>query len=329
MQRLQTLLLRVGAAVIAAGALAGTSVAQDGYPNQQIRIVVPFSAGGGNDITARLLGDHMHRLLGQPVIVDNRPGANAQVGTQAVAKAVPDGYTLLVASGEIAVNPHLYKNMAYDWDRDLATITRLVIVPNVLVVNLDVPANNVQELITYAKANPKTTFSSAGVGNPTHLAGELFNKMAGVKLLHVPYKGVAPSLADVVGKQISMTFSSIGAALPFIEAGKLRAIAVTSFKRVSMMPNVPAVAEYPPLAGYELVNFFGFFAPANTPEATVRRLSTTTGQILREPEISARLRGLGFEPAPSTPVQFRELIRSESKKFARIIIDADVKLDTE
>ena len=204
-----------------------------------------------------------------------------------------------------------------------------MIVPNVLVVNLDVPANNVQELIAYAKANPKVTFSSAGVGNPTHLAGELFNKMAGVKFMHVPYKGVAPSLADVVGKHITMSFSSIGAALPLIEGGKLKAVAVTSSKRVSVMPNVPAVAEYPPLAGYELVNFFGFFAPANTPEVIVRRLSTTAGQILREPEVAERLRGMGFEPAPGTPEQFREFIRGESKKSARIIIDADVKLETE
>lgn len=328
MQRLQKIMWHMGAVVVAAGGLAGTSAAQDAYPNQNIKIIVPFSAGGGNDITARLLGEHMRRLMGQSVIVDNRPGANAMIGTQVVAKAAPDGYTLLVASGEIAVNPHLYKNMAYDWDRDLAPITMLVTVPNVLVVNLDVPAKNVQELIAYAKTNPKVTFSSAGIGNPTQLAAELFNKMAGVKFLHVPYKGVAPALADVMGKSITMTFSSIGAALPLIEGGKLRAIAVTSLKRVPMMPNVPAVAEYPPLAGYELVNFFGFYAPANTSENIVRKLNTTAGQILREAEVVARLRDLGFEPAPNTPEQFRAFIRAESKKYARIIVDANVKLDT-
>lgn len=329
MHGLQKLLWHVGAVVVAAGGWAGTSAAQDAYPNQNIKIIVPFSAGGGNDITARLLGENMRRLMGQSVIVDNRPGANAMIGTQAVAKAAPDGYTVLVTSGEIAVNPHLYKNMAYDWDRDLAPITSLVTVPNVLVVNLDVPAKSVQELIAYAKSNPKVTFSSAGVGNPTQLAGELFNRMAGVKFLHVPYKGVAPALGDVMSRNITMTFSSIGAALPLIEGGKVRALAVSSLTRVPMMPNVPAVAEYPPLAGYELVNFFGFYAPANTPETIVRRLSVTAGQILREEKVVARLRQLGFEPNPNTPEQFRAYIRAESRKYARIIIDANVKLDTD
>jgi len=319
----------LGVAAAAVAAVAVTGYAQEPYPSQQIKIIVPFPAGGGTDITARLLGEQIRKAMGQPVVVDNRPGASGMVGTQAAAKSPADGYTLLVASGEIAVNPHLYKSMAYDWDRDLAPVSLLVKVPNVLVVNMDVPAKNVQELIAYAKGFPpnKLTFSSSGIGNPQQLTGELFNKMAGVQILHVPYKGAAPQVADVAGKHITMTFCSIAAALPLIEGGKVRPIAVTSRTRVSMMPDIPAIAEYPPLAGFDLVNFFGFFAPAGTPDPIVRRLSAVAGQAFRTAEVSARLKELGFEPAPGTPEQFREFIREESKKFARIIVEANVKAE--
>ncbi len=180
----------------------GTSSAQEQYPSREIKIIVPFPAGGGTDITARLLGEQLRKILGQSTVIDNRAGASGMIGTQAVAKATPDGYLLLVASGEMAVNPHLYKSMAYDWEKDLATITNLVKVPNVLVVNADVPAKSVQELIAYAKDNPrKLTFSSSGIGNPQQLTGELFNKMAGVQIIHVPYKGAAPQIADVAGNR--------------------------------------------------------------------------------------------------------------------------------
>src|SRR5207344_1741935 len=226
-------------------------LAQAPYPSQQVRIICAFPAGGGTDLTARLLADQLSKPLAQPVVVENRTGASGMIGTGAVAKSPADGYTLLVASGEIAVNPHLYPKMAYDWEKDLQPITLLVKVPNVLAVNMDVPAANVPELIAYAKQNPgKLTFSSSGVGNPQQLTGELFNKMAGVKILHVPYKGAAPQLADVAGKHITMTFSSIAAALPLIESKRMRPIGVTSSARVTALPDVPAIAEYPPLAGF-------------------------------------------------------------------------------
>jgi len=304
------------------------AAAQPAYPSKPIRIIIPFAPGGTNDILARLLGPRLTESWGQPVVVDNRPGASGMIGTQAATKAVPDGYTLLVASGEMAVNPHLYKTMAYDWEKDLTPITNLVKVPNVLVVNTDVPAKNVQELIAYAKENAgKLTFSSSGIGNPQQLAGELFNKLAGVKINHVPYKGAAPQLADVAGKHITMTFSSIAAALPLIESGKVKPIAVTSLARVSMMPDVPTVAEYPPLASYELVNFFGFYGPPRLPDPLLRRLNSAAVQGFNDRELVAKLKGLGFEPATSTPEQFRDFIRAESKKFAKIIVDADVKLE--
>ena len=301
--------------------------AQAPYPSQQIRIVCPFPAGGGTDLTSRLLGEQLHKMLGQPVVVDNRTGASGMIGTDAAAKSKPDGYTLLVASGEIALNPHLYPKMAYDWDRDLQPITLLVKVPNVFAVNMDVPAKTVAELIAHAKQNPgKLTFSSSGVGNPQQLTGELFNKMAGVQILHVPYKGAAPQLAAVAGKEVSMTYVSIGAAKPFIDGQRIRPIAVTSLTRVSALPDVPAIAEYPPLAGFELVNFFGFFAPAGLPDPILRRLNAAAVQTMKMPELAAKFRNMGFEPAPSTPEQFREFIRAESAKFARIIVEAGVKL---
>ena len=314
-------------AVILGAACAPSGLAQTAYPAQQIRIICPFPAGGGTDLTARILGEQFHKSLGQPVVVDNRTGASGMIGTGAAAKSPPDGYTLLVASGEIAVNPHLYPKMAYDWDRDLQPISLLVKVPNVLAVNTDVPARNVAELIAYAKQNVgKLTFSSSGVGNPQQLTGELFNKMAGVQIRHVPYKGAAPQIADVAGKHITMTFVSIGAAKPFIDSGRIRPIAVTSTTRVAALPDVPAIAEYAPLASFELVNFFGFLGPAGMPDPVLRKLNAAAVQTLKMPEVEAKLRSMGFEPAPNSPEQFREFIRSESAKFGKIIVEAGVKL---
>ena len=302
--------------------------AQAQYPTQQIRIICPFPAGGGTDLTARLLAEQMQKIFGQPVVVDNRTGASGMIGTEAAAKAKPDGYTLLVASGEMALNPHLYPKMAYDWDRDLQPITLLVKVPNVMAVNMDIPAKSVAELIAYAKQNPgKLTFSSSGVGNPQQLTGELFNKMAGVQIRHVPYKGAAPQLAAVAGKEVSLTYVSIGAAKPFIEGKRIRPIGVTSATRVAALPDVPAIAEHPPLAGFELVNVFGFFGPAGMPDPILRRLNATAVQIMKMPELVTKFRGLGFEPSPNTPEQFRDFIRTQSAKFAKIIVEAGIKLE--
>ena len=254
----------------------GVAHAQPTYPTQQIRIICPFPAGGGTDLSARLLAEQMQKILGQPVVVDNRTGASGMIGTEAAARAKPDGYTLLVASGEIALNPHLYAKMAYDWDRDIQPITLLVKVANVMAVNADVPVKNVAELIAYAKQNPgKLTFSSSGVGNPQQLTGELFNKVAGVQIRHVPYKGAAPQLAAVAGKEVSLTYVSIGAAKPFIDSKRIRPIGVTSTTRVAALPDVPAIAEHAPLAGFELVNFFGFFGPAGLPGPILQRLNAT------------------------------------------------------
>ena len=319
--------LNAACLAVALSSAATIAHAQGTYPQQQIRIICPFPAGGGTDLTARLLAEQLHKALGQPVVVDNRTGASGMIGTEAAARSKPDGYTLLVASGEIALNPHLYPKIAYDWDRDLQPITLLVKVPNVMAVNTDIPAKSVADLIAHAKQNPgKLTFSSSGVGNPQQLTGELFNKMAGVQIRHVPYKGAAPQLAAVAGKEVSLTYVSIGAAMPFIQGNRIRPIGVTSSTRVSVLPDVPAIAEHPPLAGFELVNFFGFFGPGGLPEPVLKRLNALAVQAIKSPELAGKLRGFGFEPSPTSPEQFREFIRNESAKFARIIAEAGVKL---
>lgn len=324
-------LSRSGRAILATAVLfgaAGAAQAQAPYPSQQIRIVCAFPAGGGTDLTSRLLAGEMQKIFGQPVVVENRTGASGMIGTDTAAKAKPDGYTLLVASGEMALNPHLYPKMAYDWDRELQPITRLVTVPNVMAVHAEVPAKSVAELIAHAKKNPeKLTFSSSGVGNPQQLTGELFNKMAGVKIRHVPYKGAAPQLAALAGGEVTLTYVSIGAAKPFIESGRIRPIGVTSTKRVAVLPDVPAIAEYPPLAGFELVNFFGFHGPAGLPDPILKRLNATAGQIMKMPDLVAKFRSLGFEPSPTSPEEFRRFIRNESAKFAKIIAEAGIKLE--
>ncbi len=301
--------------------------AQTQYPRQPIKIVCAFPAGGGTDLTSRLLGEQLQKILGQQVIVENRTGASGMIGTGFVAKGPTDGYTLLVNSGEVALNPHLYKDkMAYDWDRELQPITLLVKVPNLLAVNMEIPAKSVGELIAYAKSN-KLTFSSSGVGNPQQLTGEMFNKMAGIRIEHVPYKGAAPQLAALAGNHVTMTFVSIGAARPFIDANKIRPIGVTSTTRVAALPDVPAISEYPPLASFELVNFFGFQGPAGMPDPVLRTLNAAAVQALKTPDMASKLRASGFEPTPTSPEQFREFIRSESAKFAKIIADAGIKFE--
>jgi tripartite-type tricarboxylate transporter receptor subunit TctC len=325
------LLRRCGAALsLLLLALTPAAMAQSTYPSQTIKLVVPYLAGGGVDIVARLLGEQLRAQEGWNVIVDNKPGASGMIGTQFVARAPADGYTLLMsASGEIVVTPHLFKKqMAYDADKDLQPITLMVKVPNVLVVNTDIPARNIAELIAHGKANPgKLTFSSSGIGNSQHLAGELFNTMAGTQIVHVPYKGASQQLTDVAAKQVSMTFVSIASALPLIKSGQIKAIAVTSRERVPALPDTPALTEHKPLAGYELVNWFGFFAPAGIPAPVLARISDAAQKALKNPEFAKKLLAQGGEPTPDTPEGFRAFVRAESAKFQRIIIESKVTLE--
>jgi tripartite-type tricarboxylate transporter receptor subunit TctC len=292
-------------------------------------VIVPHAAGGGVDILARNLGEHIRPLLGQPFVVDNKPGANGMIGAQQAASAVPDGYTLLMASaGEIAISPHLFRKMQYDPFKDLQPITLGTKVPNVLTVHPAVPAKNAEELIALAKARPgELTYGSSGIGNLQHLNGELFNKLAGTRITHVPYKGAAPQIADLAAGQITMGYTSVAAAIGLIRAGKLRPIGVTSKERVRAIPDVPSLSETPVLADYELNNWFGLFAPAGVSPVNVQVVHAAAVKALSSAELQKILVEQGGIPAPGTPDAFRALIASDSKKFAQIIRDVNIPME--
>jgi len=318
-------------AFLATAAAAGVSpaFAQAGYPDHPIRIIVGYAAGGGVDIIARLLSEPMKNALNQTVIVENRTGASAMIASNAVAKAAPDGYTLLAAaSGEVAINQHLFKDkMSYDASRELTPLALVGIVPCVVVVAETTPVHNPKELIAYAKANAgKLSFSSSGVGNPQQLAGELMNSMAGIKVLHVPYRGSAPAVTDVATGAVTMSFSSLAAALPLINSGKIRAVAVTSKERMPQLPDVPPLSEGAPgLAGYELLNWFGLFITAGTPPAIVERLNGIINKALKDPAIADKLMPQGIVPKTMTPSEYKSFVDSETAKFGKIVQLANIK----
>ena len=305
--------------------------AQGGYPDRPIHMLVGYSAGGGVDIVARLLGEPMKAALGQSVIVENRPGASAMIAANAVAKAAPDGLTLLmVASGEVAINQHLFKDkMPYDPARELTAVALVGIVPCVIVVAATTPVHNAAELIAYARANRgKLSFSSSGVGNPQQLAGELMNSMAGTDVLHVPYRGSAPAVTDVATGAVTMSFSSLAAALPLIRDGRIRAVAVTSRERMPQLPDVAPLAEAAPeLKDYELLNWFGLFAPAATPEPIVNRLNEIVAAGLRDPSIAEKLQAQGIVPRIMTPAEYRAFVRAETEKFGKIVAQANIRME--
>jgi tripartite-type tricarboxylate transporter receptor subunit TctC len=321
--------LATAASLAAAGKLS-LAFAQTGYPDHPVRIIVGYAAGGGVDIVARLLGEPLRAELGQTVIVENRTGASAMIASNTVAKAAPDGYTLLAAaSGEVAINQHLFKDkMTYDASRELTPLALVGIVPCVVVVAEATPVHNPKELIAYAKANAgKLTFSSSGVGNPQQLAGELMNSMAGTNVLHVPYRGSAPAVTDVATGAVTMSFSSLAAALPLINGGKLRAVAVTSKERMPQLPDVPPLSEGSPgLAGYELLNWFGLFITAGTPPAIVDRLNGIVNKALKDPTIADKLMVQGIVPKTMSPAEYKTFVDSETAKFGRIVQAANIKM---
>ncbi len=312
-----------------AALLAGPAWAQGAYPSRPIRILVGYPAGGGVDLVARLLGEAMKAALGQPVIVENRPGASAMIAAQAVATAAPDGYTLLAAAaGEIATNQFLFKDkMTYDPLRQLAPVALVGIVPCVVVVKATTPVHNPAELIAYARAHRGAlSFSSSGIGNPQQLAGELMNSMAGTDVLHVPYRGAAPAVTDVAVGAVTMSFTSLAAALPLIQDGKLRAVAVTSRDRMPQLPDVETLSEgVPELKGYELLNWFALFATAGTPEPIVARLNAIANAALRDPAIAKKLEVQGIVPRPMTPTEFKAFVAGEAEKFGQIIARANIR----
>jgi tripartite-type tricarboxylate transporter receptor subunit TctC len=316
------------AVLASAGAalLAGRASAED----RTVRIISGFPAGGGIDVSARLLVDPLKDALGLSTIVENRTGAAGMIAANTVAKATPDGHTMLMAtSGEIAIAQHLYKEkMTYDPLKDLAAVALIGIVPCVVVVAEATPVHNPQELIAYAEANAgKLSFSSSGVGNPQQLAGELMNMMAGINVLHVPYRGAAPAVTDVATGAVTMSFTSLAAAQGLMQSGKLRAVAVTSLERIPQLPDVePLQNGAPGLKGYELLNWFGLFTTGGTPAAMVKRLNDITNTRLAEPKIAQTLSAQGIVPRKTNPDEFKAFVRSESQKFAGIIEKANIKL---
>jgi tripartite-type tricarboxylate transporter receptor subunit TctC len=308
----------------ACGLACGMACAQN-YPQRPVRLVVPFPAGGSTDIVGRTVALKLTELWGQSVIVDNRPGGGTMIGTEAVARAAPDGYTLLVTPAPFTINPSLLKKVPYDALNDFAPITLINTTPLVLVVNPGVPAKSVKELIALAKANPgKLNFGSSTIGGSNHLAGEFFNAMAGVKMVHVPYKGNAPALTDLVGGHIDLIFNGLTSALPLIKTDKLRALAVTSLKRAGALPEVPTIDESG-LKGFEAVAWNGLAAPAATPREVIAKISTDVLKVVNSPELHERLKSEGSDPVGDTPAEFAAFLRNEIAKWAKVIKFAKVK----
>ena len=297
------------------------------YPTKPIRIVVAYTPAGATDILARTIGQKLTEAWGQAVIIDNRPGANGNIGTEYAAKATPDGYTLLmVTAGTHGINPGLYRKLGFDAVKDFAPVSLVAMVPNVFVVNNGVPSKDLKEFIAYAKANQgKLNYGSPGNGSTAHLSMELFKSMTGIQMVHVPYKGSAGVLADLIGGQIVVTMDNMPPYVPQVKAGKIRALAVSPARRSPALPDVPTVAEAG-VPGYDSGAWFGLVAPANTPKDLVAKLSRETARILKLPDVSARLADLGAESVGSTPEQFAAHIKAEIAKWAKVIRDANVEL---
>lgn len=308
-------------------AFAGSASAQQGYPNKPIRFIVPYAPGGSTSNVARLIGQKLTEAWGQQVIIDNRPGGNTVIGSEALAKSPPDGYTISLAASTHATVPHLLASLPYDPIKDFTPVATLVTTQLVLVLHPSVPANNLQEFIALAKSKPgQLNFASVGTGSSTHLAGELFNNVAGVKMQQVPYKGTAPALTDLIGGQVQLNFDTPITSIPHIKSGKLKAIAITGKTRLAALPQVPTFAEAG-LPNYDFQLWMGVLAPAGTPKEIVNKLNTEIAKILTMPDMKEKLVSQGLEPFVSTPDQFAALIKSDITKFGQVIKTANIKLE--
>ena len=298
------------------------------YPSKPIRIVVPLAAGGPGDVLARAVAQKLTESIGQQVVVDNRVGANTNIGNEAVAKSAPDGYTLLMSASTLTINPSLYANLPYDAIKSFVPVTLVATTPLVLVVHPSLPVKSVKDLIALAKARPaQLLYGSAGNGSVLHLAGEMLNSMAEIKIVHVPYKGVTNAFSDLLGGQISLMFPGAPIALPQVQAGKLRALAVTSDKRSAAAPALPTVAEAAGLPGYEVSVWYGVLAPAGTPPAVVNRLHAELVKIVQSPDVATRFAALGAEPLHNTPEQFAAFLKSDLVKWTKVVRDSGAKID--
>lgn len=315
-------LLTTFATGIVTAAIASFNLAQasDAFPNKPIRFIVPYAAGGATDTTARLVSKELTAILGQPVVVENKAGAGGNIGTDYVAKSTPDGYTMLLAyTGPMAINPSLYDSLPFKPQQDFAPVTLLAQAPQILGVHPSIPATTVEEFVTYAKANPNTLFfGSSGNGGADHLAGELFKMLTGAQITHVPYKGGAPALADLVAGRTQLQFMTIPASIGHIEAGRIRPLAILDKKRYPLFPNVPTISEAG-VKNYDVNNWYGVVVAAGTPEPIVNKLNSALIKALRSDEVQARFSGLGLVPVSNTPKEFQSFIATESARWAEII----------
>jgi tripartite-type tricarboxylate transporter receptor subunit TctC len=319
------LIARLSAGLLAA-AFAAPALAQS-YPAKPVRIVVPYPPGGPNDIVARTVGQKLSEQLGQPVIVDNKPGASGNIGAESVAKSPADGYTLLLLTTGHTINPSLYPKLGYDLEKDLAPVTQLTAGPMVVVANPSLPAKNIKELISLAKAKPGSlNFGSAGNGSSTHLAPELFSSMAGIKMNHIPYKGSAPALTDLMAGQIQVAFDFMISAMPHVKSGKIKALAVTSTTRSPAAPDLPTVAESG-VPGFEVIGWNGLVVPARTPKDVVAKLNAELKKALDQPDAKERFAAQGFSATWTTPEKFGAYIESEHAKWAKVVKDSGAKVD--
>ena len=317
---------RITAQCVAAGLLAAALIAHaQNYPAKPVRIVVGFAAGGPTDVVGRLLSQKLTEKWGQPVVVEPRTGAGGNIAAEFVARSPADGYTLLVPAFAHAVNPSLYPNLPFDTEKDFVPVGLLTTSANLLAVHPSVPARNLRELIALAKARPgQLTYGSAGVASASHLAGELLNSMAGIKITHIPYKGAAPASVDLVGGHISAAFPSISLAAEHARAGRLRLIGIAALKRADSLPDVPTLAESG-VPGFEVLSWYGLLAPAGTPADIVTRLNQDVTRGLNEPDSVERIRAIGAEPAKSTPMEFGAFLKKEIAKWARVIRAAGIR----
>jgi len=310
--------------MVAAAVLAVPAAAQD-YPNRPIKFVVPYPPGGGTDVVARIVNEPLATELGQPIIIDNRGGAAGNLGTDIVAKAPADGYTVLFTLSSHTINPKLYEKLPFDVEHDFVPVSLVALIPQILVVNPSVPITSVKELIAYAKANPgKLNYASVGIGSPGHIAGELFKLKTGIDMVHVPYKGGGPAVVDTIGGQVQLLFVSMPAAWQHVKSGRLRALAVTSAKRSVTAPDVPTIAESG-VPDFVVDSWYGALAPAKTPPAVVAKLTAAFTKVLENPQVKERLLAQGAEAAPLPPPEFDRMMKDELAKWDVVIKTAKIK----
>jgi len=299
------------------------------WPQKPVRVIVPFAPGGASDLMPRVVGEKLTAIWAQPVVIENRPGAAGNIGMEAGAKSPPDGYTLLAApNGNLVVNPHMYSKLSYDVFKDLAPVTRIAAVQNVLVVNPEVPASSMKELVALARAKPGTlNFASPGNGSQAHVGVELLKMQLGLDLVHLPYQGVAPAMKDLLGGRIQLMLAQVPSALPQIKAGKLRALGVASSVPLAQLPDVPTIAAAAGLPGYEAVSWYALMAPAGTPGEVIEKIWSDTAKVLQVPEVRERLAAMGAEPSGEPPAELAKRIKMEYDRWGEVVRKANIKAD--